>query len=111
MTEERIAFLIVVGLSVLTVLADILIKKAADANQIFSVFLLGGALIYGFSAFGWFYALRSINLATLGGIYSLTTVLLLVLSGIVFFDERLRPAEIGVILMAFVSILWLWRFL
>jgi len=111
MTDEKIAFIIVVGLSALTVLADILIKKAADQNQMLSLFFVGGALIYGFSAFGWFHALRAINLATLGGIYSLSTVIMLVLSGVLFFDERLKPAEIGVIMMSILSIIWLWRFL
>jgi len=111
MSEERIAFLVVIALSALTVLADILIKKAADANQMFSFFLLSGALIYGFSAFGWFHALRSINLSTLGGIYSLSTVIMLVLSGVIFFGERPKPMEIFIIVMSIVAILALWRYL
>ena len=77
MSETKIALAIVVLFSALTVLADVLIKKAADQNQLWSVFFFGGAVVYGLSAFGWLYALRTLNLATLGGIYSLSTVICL----------------------------------
>lgn len=111
MTEARIALIIVFVLSALTVLADVLIKKASDQNQLWSAFFVGGAFIYGLSAFGWFYALRSLNLATLGGIYSLSTVILIALAGVVFFQERLQTVEIVVIGVAVLSIIALWRVL
>ena len=111
MTETRIALLIVFGFSALTVLADVLIKKASDQNQLWSVFFIAGAVIYGLSAFGWFYALRSINLATLGGVYSLSTVVMIALAGVIFFQEKLHPAEIIVLVVAVLSIIMLWRVL
>lgn len=111
MTETKIAILIVIGLSALTVAADVLIKKAADINQMLSASFVAGALIYGFSSFGWFQALRTLNLATLGGVYSLSTVLMLVLSGVVFFGEQLKPVEIAVVIVSLISIFALWRFL
>ena len=111
MTETRIALLIVFGFSALTVLADVLIKKASDQNQLWSAFFVAGALIYGLSAFGWFYALRSLNLATLGGVYSLSTVVMIALAGVVLFQEKLQPAEIGVLVVAVISIIVLWRVL
>lgn len=111
MSETKIALAIVVVFSGLTVLADVLIKKAADQNQLLSVFFVAGALVYALSAFGWFYALRTLNLATLGGIYSLSTVVMLVLAGVLFFNEKLTTLEIGVLAVAVLSIAALWRFL
>ena len=111
MTETRIALLIVLGFSFFTVVADVLIKKASDQNQLWSAFFLGGALIYGLSAFGWFYALRSLNLATLGGVYSLSTVIMVAFAGVVFFQERLQTVEIVVLVVAVISIITLWRVL
>jgi len=111
MTEQRIGIIIVLAFSVLTVIADILIKRASDKSQLLSISFAVGALIYGLSAFGWFYALKSLKLATLGGIYSLTTVVLIVLSGVVFFGERLNTAEYAVVVMSLISIAALWRYL
>ena len=111
MTETRIALLIVLGFSALTVLADILIKKASDQNQLWSAFFVGGALIYGLSAFGWFYALRSLNLATLGGVYSLSTVILVALAGVFLFGEKLQVAEYAILIVAVIAIAVLWRVL
>lgn len=111
MSETKIALAIVVLFSFMTVIADVLIKKAADQNQLVSLFFVGGALIYALSSFGWFYALRTINLATLGGVYSLSTVVMLVIAGVVFFNEKLSTPEIGVLVVAVFSIIMLWRFL
>ena len=111
MTETRIALLIVLGFSALTVLADILIKKASDQNQLWSAFFVGGALIYGLSAFGWFYALRSLNLATLGGVYSLSTVILVALAGVFLFGEKLQVTEYAILIVAVIAIAVLWRVL
>lgn len=111
MTETRIALLIILGFSALTVLADVLIKKAADQNQILSPYFVGGALIYGLSAIGWFYAFRALNMATVGGVYALATVILIALVGIVMFKEQLQPVEYAVLSVAVLSILALWRML
>ena len=111
MTETRIAMLIVFVFSALTVVADVLIKKAADQNHLGSIFFVGGAAIYALSAFGWFFALRTLNLATLGGIYSLCTVIMIVLAGVIFFGEKLTTVEIVVVAMSVISIAALWRLL
>ncbi|MEM6622792.1 MAG: hypothetical protein AAF674_11235 [Pseudomonadota bacterium] len=111
MTETRLAILIVFVFSALTVLADVLIKKASDQNQLWSPYFIAGALIYGMSAFGWFYALRVLNLATLGGIYSLATVVMIALAGVLIFQEKLQIVEIAVLAMALLSIVMLWRLL
>lgn len=111
MGETKVAILIVLFFSAVTVVADVLIKKASDQNQLWSIFFFGGAILYGLSAFGWFYALRTLNLATLGGIYSLSTLILLVLAGVLFFQEKLSTLELSVLGIAIGSIVLLWRFL
>ena len=111
MSETKIAIGIVLLFSGLTVLADVLIKRAADQNQMLGLFFAGGAALYALSSFGWFYALRTLKLSTLGGIYSLSTVVMLVLAGVIFFNEKLTPVEIGVVAVAILSIVMLWRFL
>ncbi len=111
MTETRIALLIIFAFSALTVLADVLIKKAADQNALFSFNFVAGALIYGLSAIGWFYAFRTLNMSTVGGVYALSTVILIAVAGILFFREQLQMVEIAVLAVAVLSILALWRML
>lgn len=57
-----IPFIIGVALSLVTVLADSLVKHAAlqDGMSGWQP-LLGGALIYGITAFGWFFVLRRLK--------------------------------------------------
>ena len=109
MSEAKIAMAVVVLFSALTVVADVLIKKAADQNHLGSIFFAGGALIYGLSAFGWFYALRTMKLATLGGIYSLSTVVMIALAGIIFFGEKLTLLESAVLFIAVLAIAVFWK--
>lgn len=111
MTETRFALLIVLAFGALTVLADVFIKKAADQNQLFSFNFVFGAVLYGLSAFGWFYAFRALNMATVGGAYALSTVILIALVGIIFFREQLQVVEYAVLAVAVISILALWRML
>lgn len=111
MTETRIALLIIFVFSAVTVLADVFIKKAADQNQLFSFNFVIGAFLYGVSAFGWFYAFRSLNMATVGGVYALATVILIAGVGIIFFREQLQIVEFAVLAVAVISIIALWRML
>ena len=109
MSEAKIAMGIVVLFSAMTVVADVLIKKAADQNHLGSIFFIGGAAIYGLSAFGWFYALRSMKLATLGGVYSLSTVVMIALAGVFIFGEKLSLLEYAVLTIAVLAILVFWK--
>lgn len=111
MTEAKLAFLVVFALSAVTALADIFVKKAAEMDRIDSVYLVLAALIFGASSYGWFFVLKYINLATLGGIYSLATILLLVLAGTVLFDERLKAADLVVIAASIIALIVFWRHL
>ena len=111
MTEARLALLAVVALSALTAVADVLVKKAAELGRIDSVHMILATVMFGGSAYGWYFALRHMNLATLGGAYSLITIILLVLAGTVLFGERLRFADFFVIFMSLVALAVFWRHL
>ena len=111
MSEARLALLAIVALSVLTALADVLVKKATVADNVESPYLFMAALIFGGSAYGWFFVLKYINLATLGAIYSLMMVLLLVLAGVILFGEKLGIADIVVIIVSLIALGVFWRHL
>ncbi len=69
-----------------------------------------GLIIYASSAFGWFYVMRHIKLSSLGIIYSLSTVLLLVVIGIFYFHEQINAQELIGIVLAVTSLILLSRF-
>lgn len=109
MTEPRLALLVVIALSALTTVADVLVKKAAEDDRIASGYMFMAVIIYGGLGFGWFFTLKHMNLATLGAVYSLITVILLVAVGTLLFGEKLNATEIVVIVMAFVVLLAFWQ--
>lgn len=111
MNQVFIAFLIGIGLSAITVLADTLIKNASLKNA-FSGWpiLILGAMIYGFTAFGWFFVMRKIKLSTLGVLYGVSCVLLLTLVSVFYFKEKINSFEIFGIALALSSLIILARF-
>lgn len=111
MNTVLIAFLIGIGLSLITVLADSLIKHASLQNA-FSGWkmLILGAVIYGLTALGWFFVMRKIKLSTLGALYAVSVVVFLTLVSVFYFKEKITPLEILGICMAIVSLAILSKF-
>lgn len=111
MNTILIAILIGIGLSLITVLADAFIKHASLQNA-FSGWpmLISGAVIYGLTAFGWFFVMRKVKLSTLGVLYSISVVVFLTLVSVFYFKERTSPIEIVAIGMAIISLVILSRF-
>lgn len=105
------AFLIGIGLSVMTVLADVFIKHASLKNA-FSGWkmLLLGAIIYGLTAFGWFFVMRKIKLSTLGVLYGVSCIVLLTLVSVFYFREKITFLELFGILLGIASLVILSRF-
>jgi len=103
--------IIVVLLSLAGVVGDFFIKLAGNGSKYMDVkwFILG-FVIYASTAFGWFYAMKHIKLSSLGVIYALSTVLLLVAVGVFYFHEKLNIREIAGITTAIISLLLLSRF-
>lgn len=98
-------------LSVATVYGDVLIKDASLARA-FSGWprLLLGAAVYGLTAFGWFFLMRHMKLSTLGVVYTVSCVLLLVTVSVLRYHEKVSVAEGVGIAMAVVSLALLARF-
>ncbi len=111
MSGVLIAFLVGIFLSIITVLADVLIKNSSLA-QGFSgwKYLLIGAIIYGLTAFGWFFTMRKIKLSTLGVLYGISCIVLLTLVSVFYFKEKISGFEIFGIVLAIAAILILARF-
>ncbi len=101
----------IILLSLAGVIGDFFIKLAGNGSKYMEAkwFVLG-ALVYAATAFGWFYVMKHIKLSSLGVIYSLSTVLLLVALGVFYFHEKLNVYEILGISAAIVSIILLSRF-
>jgi drug/metabolite transporter (DMT)-like permease len=103
-------FGLVVGLSLVGVVADALLKVAGHERQIpGGGFFFAGAALYLGTAVGWFFALRHMKLAGLGALYSVATMLLLTGIAVVGFRERLDARELGGVALGVVSVLLLAR--
>lgn len=72
--------------------------------------LILGAVIYGLTAFGWFFVMRKIKLSTVGVLYGVSCVVLLTLVGVFYFKEKINPLEIFGIALAIISLIILSRF-
>ena len=71
MNQIALTFLIGIGLSIITVFADSLIKHASLQNALSGwKFLVLGSVVYGMTGFSWFFVMRKIKLSTLGVLYS-----------------------------------------
>lgn len=112
MENSLAPLLVTVSLSLLSVGADYLLKRASELPQPFtSVQFIAGALIYAVSAFGWVYVLRHIKLASVGAIYSVVIVVLLAVIGVAVFRESLSASELVGLGCAVASLILLGRFL
>ena len=111
MVSILIPFLIGIGLSIITVIGDSLIKNAS-LQSAFSgwKFLILGAVIYGITALGWFFVMRKIKLSTIGVLYGVSCIILLTLIGVFYFKEKINFFEIFGILLGVASIVILYKF-
>ncbi|MDO8240908.1 MAG: transporter [Candidatus Moranbacteria bacterium] len=104
------AFLLAIALSVITVLADYFIKEASLKTSVWSKALLVGSLIYGLTGLGWVFVTRHMKLSTLGVVYGVSCISLLVLVSVFTFNEKITTIEIFGIILGMSSIIILYRF-
>ena len=92
------AFLVLALIAVATVLGDFHIKKAAmSLSGLRSPHLLSGTLLYGVTAFGWFYLMKSQSLAMIAVLFTASTIIALSVLGYFVFGEQFGKREaIGV---------------
>ena len=106
-----IPILAIILLSAWGTLGDSFLKISGESSKFTQVkFFLLGIIIYALSAFGWFYVLKHIKLSSVGFVYSVSTSLLLVTIGGLYFKETLGVREIIGIATSIVSIALLARF-
>lgn len=102
---------VVAGMAFLNVIGDYFLKLASlQPTAIANRYFFAGVSIYALSAFGWVFAMRHMNLAAIGVVYSLSTILLLAALGVFVFRETLTTAEAAGICLAVLSILLMSRF-
>jgi small multidrug resistance pump len=105
------AILIAILMSIVGVIGDSFLKRASSLERpLMSNWFLAGLATFSLTAFGWVYAMRHLKLATIGVLYSVSTVLSLIFIGTVFFEESLDRYEILGIGLAIVSLVLLGRF-
>lgn len=102
--------LVVIVLSAVGVIGDYCIKTAGHTKAVHVPWFIAGLVIYALTAFGWLFAMRHMKLSSLGVIYSLATLLFLVVVGVVLFHERLHASELIGIVFAIIAIILLGRF-
>ena len=111
MDKYALSLLVVVILALIGVVGDFFIKLSGSGIKFIELkwFLLG-IIIYTSTAFGWFYAMKHVQLATLGVFYAISTVLFLAFVGAFYFKERLSFYEVGGVIAAVISLILLSRF-
>ncbi|MGH8175115.1 MAG: SMR family transporter [Steroidobacter sp.] len=102
--------LLAIALSCVGVAADTLLKLASTQHRPFwnGWFFLGVLCTAGFAVV-WVLLMQTMKLATAGVIYAVTSALMLVCIGIVFFGEKLNGAESTGVVMALMAVVLLGR--
>lgn len=100
-SSASLMVLLMVGIAMVTVLGDWLLKLASQQERtLANPWFVGGLMVYAACAFGWVYAMQHMKLATLGVIYSLATVVMLTVLGVFVFGETLNRHEVAGLLFA-----------
>jgi drug/metabolite transporter (DMT)-like permease len=111
MDKVPISLVLAVVLGLIGVIGDFFIKlSGAGAKFMDTRWFVLGFLVYGLTAFGWFYVMKNIKLSTLGVFYVISTILFLVAISVFYFKEQLNIYEGVGITLAIVSLLILGRF-
>ena len=110
MTPEARGMILALVLSGVGVAADAVLKIASAREHplITGWFALGCALTAAF-AVGWVFLMQTMKIATAGIVYAVASALLLVLIGVIFFEERLSASEVTGVAMALGAVLLLSR--
>ena len=111
MDKTALAVIVTIAFSVVSVVGDYFLKLASAKDESLKTpAFYVGFLIYASTAFGWVFVMKHLKLATMGGVYCVSMVLLLTAIGVVRFKEPLNGYEIAGLAMAVGSLLLLTRF-
>lgn len=102
-------FLIFV-LSAAGVLADVLLKVSGNGTRVIEWrWFVAASAVYMLTVPGWFLVIKYVSLSSVGALYSVATILLLVGTDMMYFRKSLGPQEIVGIAFALVAVLLLRR--
>jgi small multidrug resistance pump len=111
MNIKIISLFFVIILSMIGVIADFFIKLSGNGAKFVDLkWFIVGMVIYGLTAFGWFFVMKNIKLTTLGVFYSISTIIFLALVGVFYFKESINNYEVIGIILAIASLILLGRF-
>jgi drug/metabolite transporter (DMT)-like permease len=111
MDKTSLAFVVIILFSVVGAIGDYFLKLASDSeNSYLTKWFAIGLVIYASTAFGWVYVMRTVKLATVGLVYSVSIILLLAAMDVLIFKARPKGLEILGMGMALTSLVLLWRF-
>jgi len=89
-------FIVVILISAVTALGDFFMKLAGNSNEYMNIkWFTYGILLYLITGFGWFIAMKTIKISSMG---------------VLFFNEKLNTIEVIAIIMGVASICLLLRF-
>lgn len=96
---------ILIAIALATLISDYLLRKATRASDgLCSSWFMGGAAIYGLLAFGWYFLMKSNSLASIGVMFSASTILLLAALGYFVFKEQFGIREALGVSLAFLAV-------
>ena len=98
--------LIILGIvTVGTLFGDYFLKTATSRPEgMMSAWFAGGVLAYGLLAIGWYFLMKSNSLATIGVMFSASTILLLAALGYFVFKEQFGLREALGVSLAIMSV-------
>ena len=110
MSSQQAALLAAVVLAAVGVLADYFLKIASErTNSAQSKWFWLGLSVYALTAGGWVYVMRHLSFSQIGIVYSVSSILLLMLVGTLVLKETLHLSEILGAAMAVGALLLLAR--
>ncbi len=99
-------FLILTALVLAQITGDYFVKLAsAEVNGISTLNFSIGVLFYAATAFGWYFLMRMHSLATIGVLYSTSTIVLLAALGYFVFKEEIGLRDIIGMTLAILSVM------
>jgi multidrug transporter EmrE-like cation transporter len=111
MSKPVLAIIVTVGLSLMAVVADYFLKRAAGYSDPYKTYwFVIGLVIYAATAYGTVFVFQHIKLAITGVVYAISFVLFLTALGTLSFNETLKLREALGILLALTSLVMLSRF-
>lgn len=67
-------------------------------------------MIYGLTAIGWVFVMKSMKLSTLGAIYGISCITILALVSVFVFHEKISAIEVAGIFLGIAAIVILYKF-